>query len=118
MKQTLLTAFGVAFSGIGVFLKTDRNGRIHAGIAFLVVVAGFVFHISSSEWMFILISIAMVLAAEMMNYAIEKSCDLISKSHDLRIKIIKDVSAGAVLVTAIISIIIGCIIFLPKIFAL
>lgn len=115
MKQTLFQSFEVAFTGILNFFRSDRNGKIHLAVTILVIIAGGIFDISPTEWVFVLLSVALVIVAEMLNYAIEKVCDLIKPTPDPRVKIIKDVSAAAVLVAAMISVIVGIIIFLPKI---
>lgn len=116
MRQSLPQAFKVAFEGILRFLTRERNGKIQLIAAVLAVIAGFIFRISVTEWMFIVSTIAIVLAAEMLNTAIEKTCDLISPGENGHVKFIKDVSAGGVLILSIASAIIGGIIFLPKIF--
>lgn len=114
-KHTIKSAFIVAFKGIGLFFSKERNGKIQLAIAVVTIVASFVLHISAIEWMFILICIAMVILTEMLNAAIEKVCDMLSSDYHPDIKIIKDISAGAVLWASLISVVIGCIIFIPKI---
>lgn len=116
MKQTqpLLKSFANAFTGMRSFFVTERNGKIHIIITLLVLAAGLVFKISALEWILILLCIAIVIALEMLNSALEKLCDMVQPDYHYVIKIIKDVSAAAVLWTAIISVIIGLIIFIPK----
>jgi diacylglycerol kinase len=80
------------------------------------VVAGIVFKISKNEWIAVIFCIGWVIALELVNSAIESTADFISKERNESIKKIKDLSAGAVLVAAIASAIIGLIIFLPKLF--
>jgi diacylglycerol kinase len=118
MPQTISYAFKVAFRGIGSFFRTERNGKIHLAISIFVVILSTLLKISATEWMFVLMSIAIVIVSEMLNTAVEKVCDLISKTDHPEIKMIKDISAGAVLFASIMSIFIGCIIFLPKLFSL
>jgi diacylglycerol kinase len=84
-------------------------------IALLVIGAGIFFSISATEWMIILICFAVVLSFEIINSAIEKLCDLVCSDFNLIIKKVKDMAASAVLLSAIITFIVGCIIFLPKI---
>lgn len=108
--------FRFAFNGLTQFFRTERNGRIQGIAAILVIIAGGFFHLSKIEWIAALLCIAMVLGLEMVNSAIEKLCNLITTDYHPQIKIIKDVSAAAVLVTSIISAIVAAIIFLPKIF--
>ena len=114
-QQKIFKAFFHAWKGIQHFFTHDRNGRIHLGAALASVFAGFSFKISAIEWVLILMCIALVVAFEMLNAAIEKLCDVVHKEFHPVIKIIKDVSAGAVLWVSIISAIIGAIIFIPKI---
>lgn len=108
--------FRFAFNGLSQFFRTERNGRIQGIIAILVIIAGFIFHLSKVEWLAVLLCIALVLGLEMVNSAIEKLCNLVTTNYHPEIKIIKDVSAAAVLIISIISVIIAAIIFLPRIF--
>lgn len=87
-------------------------------IALFVVIAGFIFGISSIEWVAILLCIAIVISLEMMNSALEKLSDLVEPNYNPVIKSIKDISAAAVLWSAIVSVVIGGVIFLPRIIAL
>ena len=88
--------------------------KIHIVITILVIVCGILFSISSTEWMFCLLCVGMVVGAEMMNTAIENVVDLASpEQHPLAGKA-KDIAAGAVLICAIISVLIGLLIFVPK----
>ena len=113
-QQSLLKSFGNAFAGIGYFFTNDRNGKIHMAITLIVLAAGLAFKIVAIEWMLILFCIALVIGLEMLNSALEKICDMVQPNYHATVKIIKDISAGAVLVATIISIIIGIFIFLPK----
>lgn len=117
MKQnSLLKAFQYAFTGMGHFILNDRNGHIHLLISVMVVTAGWFFGISMQEWCIVLLCMALVISLEMANHALEKLCDAVHEAHHPLIKIAKDVAAGAVLWSAMISVIIGLLIFLPKIF--
>ena len=113
-QQSLLKSFANAFAGIGYFFANDRNGRIHLAITLTVLAAGLAFQILPIEWIVILLCIALVISLEMLNSALEKLCDMVQPNYHATIKVIKDVSAGAVLVATIISVVIGIIIFLPK----
>jgi diacylglycerol kinase len=114
----VIKSFGWAFNGLKDCILHEKNFRIQYMIALLVAIAGIFFSISTAEWMIILICFAMVLSFEIINSAIEKLCDLVSPEFNLTIKKVKDMSASAVLLAAIISFIVGCIIFLPRIFLL
>ena len=85
-------------------------------IALLVTGAGWYFDISATEWMFQLMAIGMVMGVEGVNTAVEKLSDYVQPNTDPRIGKLKDVSAGAVLLTSIIACIIGLIIYVPRIF--
>lgn len=117
-EPNFFKAFYHAWKGIQQFFLHDRNGRIHLGAAIAAVMAGFVFHISNFEWAVLLVCIAGVISLEMINAAIEKLCDMVHATYHPTIKIIKDVSAGAVLFVSMISVVIAAIIFIPKIMEL
>jgi diacylglycerol kinase len=117
-KHSLAQAFYHAFKGMQNFFFRERNGKIQLFIAGFTVVAAFLLQVSSIEWIAILLCISLVLSLEMLNSAIEKICDLIHKDFHPIIKIIKDVSAAAVLWSSIISTAVGLIIFVPKIITL
>ncbi len=111
-----IKSFDFAIQGIITFLKTQHNVWIHIVAALVVVIFGFVVEVNSNEWCWLIVAISMVLITEMFNTAIEFLCDLISTEVHPQIKKIKDIAAGAVLMAVIASVIIGVIIFLPKIF--
>lgn len=108
-------SFVHAFHGIGVLIKNEHNARIHSFATFCVLVAGIFFHLSSSEWIVVIIVTSMVWAAEAVNSAIEALCDLVSPGYHELIKKAKDLAAGAVLLVAIAAAMVGLIIFVPKI---
>jgi len=111
-----LAGFRYAFNGLKILIKEEHNARIHLFIAFCVLIAGVVFQISTIEWIAVIFCIGWVFALELINSAIENTADMISKEKHESIKKIKDLSAGAVLIAAIVSAIIGLVIFLPKVF--
>lgn len=111
-----IKSFTYAFAGLKQFFQTQHNAIIHALATVMAVVIGFLLKLSPNEWIFIIIVIAMVWAAELFNTAIEAVCDMITLEKHPKIKFIKDVSAAAVLVSALAALLTGLIIFLPKIF--
>jgi len=111
-------SLGFAWQGILYFFRNERNGRIQFCAAALAIAAGIVFKISLPEWIWVVACIGSVLSLEMVNTALEELCNVVSTDFHPRIKIIKDVAAGAVAVSAAISVITGGLIFLPKLFAL
>lgn len=114
MKKRL-RSFVYAFHGIKELTAHTPNARIHLSIAFLVIVLGFVFRVSASEWIAIAICIGMVLGMEAINSALENISDFVCKETNIHIKKIKDLAAGGVLLVAMASFVVGCIIFIPKI---
>ena len=115
MKK-FLKGFKYAFEGILAGLKSERNLKIHFIVMILVIIFGFIFEIRKTEWIICIILFGIVISGELFNTAIETVVDMISLEKNDKAKKAKDVSAGAVLVLAIASAIIGLIIFIPKIF--
>lgn len=117
MKK-LIRGFGYAFKGIGYATATQLNFRIHLVASLTACLLGYALHISVNEWIWIIFCMALVLAAELFNTAIEVLTDLVSPEYNTKAGHVKDVAAGGVLVTAIFALITGIIIFLPKILTL
>ena len=114
MKK-LLKSFKYAFDGIYTGIKEEQNMKIHIAIMILVIIFGIMLKISKIEWIICIILFGLVISMELINTAIENTVDLITKEKNKQAKIAKDVAAGAVLVSAIVAVIIGLIIFVPKI---
>ncbi len=114
--QSFWDAVHHAFDGISFAFTNERSLRIQFGIFLITIIFGLYLQLSSEEFAVIMGISALVFSLELINTAIEKSMDIISNGkHDARIKIIKDVSAGAVLISAIFAIVIGALIFIPRI---
>jgi diacylglycerol kinase len=109
-----IRSFGCAFRGIFFAFKTQHNIWIHLLAIIVVVSAGFIFKLDVLEWSLVVLAIGLVLVSEMINTAIEWLVDLLSPDYSEKAGLIKDVAAGAVLIAAVISVIIGAIVFLPK----
>lgn len=114
----LIHSFSFAIAGILNALKNERNMRIHAFSSIFVLFASYFFSITKIEWLFILIAIGGMFALELMNTAIERVVDLATLDYHPLAKQAKDLAAGAVFVYAILSVIIGMVIFLPYFFSL
>jgi diacylglycerol kinase len=114
LKERFIS-FRNAFRGLGLVLKYEHNFRIHLIILAVVVLAGILLKISSTEWIAVTLATGLVLAGESFNTAIEYLSDRISPEKDPIIQNVKDTSAAAVLITALIAAITGVIILLPKI---
>ena len=110
-----LRSFKNAFSGIYCLVKYEHNARIHLFVLIIVLLAGIFLRISSSGWIAIVIAIGLVFISECFNTAIEYLADAVSEEYNEKIKRAKDVAAAGVLISAIISVIIGLTVFLPEI---
>jgi diacylglycerol kinase (ATP) len=106
-----IKAFEFAFIGIWSSFKRETHLKIHFIATILVTAAGILFKITPVEWIIVISCCSIVLAAELFNSAIEKMCDLVTTERDPKIKYIKDVSAGAVLVLSIGTAFIGYFVF-------
>lgn len=113
LKHTI--SFKNAFAGIWTAVTTQANIRIHFIIGSLVLFAAVYFQIPLAEILVLIITISLVMLAEMVNTSIEFFCDAITLEKNPYIKQAKDVSAGAVLISAIFAILIGLMVFVPKI---
>ena len=113
-----MKSFTFAWKGILTCAGHEQNITFHLLAAIVVVVAGFIFHITHVEWMVVMLCIGTVIAAELFNSAIERLVDLVSPERNKIAGEVKDIAAGAVLVTAIAAAIVGLIVFLPYILAL
>jgi len=111
-----INSFRFAFDGIWQFFIREHNARIHLAATIIVFAAAYRLGLSRNEVLVLVIVTGIVWAAEIFNTAIEKIMDHISPGYHKQVKYIKDLSAAAVLVTAIVAAIIGLFIFIPKIF--
>ncbi|TLX76549.1 diacylglycerol kinase family protein [Labilibacter sediminis] len=109
-----LSSFKHAFNGLNTLFKEEHNARIHLFATIVVVAMGILLDISRMEWAFIVFSIGFVITKEIINTAIENICDFVSPEKHHIIKKIKDLSAGAVFISATTAAVVGFIIFLPK----
>ena len=107
-------SFDYAFRGLNVFFRSAGNVRVHMLMTILVISGGFYYKINRSDWEILLICIGAVLSAEAFNTSIEWLMDHVSPEYHERAGQVKDIAAGAVLIVAITSAIIGCMIFIPK----
>lgn len=114
MKYLSLIGFKYAFHGINAAFSTEINFRIELLISLAIVISGWLIGLSQTEWCLIIFCISLVLITELLNTAIEKSMNLLHPEIHPLVKTIKDVSAAAVLISALSSAIIGGIIFVPK----
>jgi undecaprenol kinase/diacylglycerol kinase (ATP) len=107
-------SFGYAFAGLIYAFKTQLNFKIHCLAAILVIVLGFYIKLSVAEWLWIACAITLVLVVELLNTAIEVLVDLVSPQQNQKAGAIKDIAAAAVLISALLSLIVALLIFVPK----
>lgn len=117
MGQSLASAFKCAGQGIAFAFK-QRNMRIEAGFAVAAVVLGFALQIDAASWLAVVLCIAGVFSLETLNTAMEAAVDLASPEYHELAKHAKDCAAGAVLIMSVASLVVACIVYLPKIGAL
>jgi diacylglycerol kinase (ATP) len=113
-----LYSFKHAFAGFNALWKSEVNVRIHFILFAMAIGFGWFLTISSTEWLFVVLSAGLVLVSEAFNTAIEKVCNFVEPNAHPKMGKIKDISAAAVLIAAIAAGVIGVIIFVPKIWKL
>ncbi len=113
-SKNIFNSFKHAFNGMFSVMKTERNMKIHLFIMILVIILGIIYNISLEEWKECVFCFGLVIGVEMINTAIEINTDLAMPNKHPKAKLAKDISAGAVLIVAITSAIIGLMIFIPK----
>lgn len=112
-------SFNFAAQGIKTAYKEERNMRKHTVFAGIALIAGLVFQLMWYEWLWLMLAIFMVLIVEIINTAFENVVDMFTNYHFHDIgKKIKDMAAGAVLLTACFAVIVGAVIFIPKVYEL
>jgi len=114
-RAKISKSFKYAFEGIKYFITYERNAKVHSIATVFTILAGWYFDIDKVEWLTVIVCIGFVWTMEIINTALETICDYISPTHQPKIKIIKDLSAAAVLVSAITAAIVGGYIFIPRI---
>lgn len=112
-----LRSIRIALDGIRQVFLTQQNARIHAVATLVVVLAAWLLGLSRLEWILLILVVGFVWVAEIFNTLIEELVDLVSSEKTPKAKRIKDISAGAVLVSVIVSILVGILIFGPKLWA-
>ena len=109
-------SFGYAIEGIVYSFKKGTHFKIHVIVAVIAIILGIIYSISTFEWLTIILISSAVIAAETINTAIEETCDVLHPEHHPGARLAKHCAAGGVLILSIAAVIIGLIIFLPKIF--
>jgi diacylglycerol kinase (ATP) len=112
----MLRSFKFALAGMVHLVRFENNAQFHFLATLLVISAGYWFKIDRNEWIIVIFAIALVWSAEAFNSAIEKLCDKVETEQDHIIGTVKDMAAAGVLFLAIAAVIVGCMVFLPKMF--
>ena len=115
MIVKLVRSVGFGLSGLLHVIKSEPNMRNHLLAMALVIAAGAFFQISAVEWLAVVFCIGIVLSIECLNSAVERLADRVSKEQHPLIRQAKDSAAAAVLVVSIMSAVVGCVVFLPKV---
>lgn len=118
LRHSTSRSFSYAFQGIKTAFKNEPNLRIHTLFAIAAIGTGAFLGISKVEWLVLVFTIFYVISLELLNTVLEAIVDLVSPEIRGAAKIAKDVSAAMVLLAAIFSVVVGAILFLPKILAL
>lgn len=113
-----LRSFRFAGQGVVALFRHENNARFHALAGLVVVGAGLWLGLTTTEWSILLTQIGLIFMAEAINTAVEKLCDVVSPAYHPTIKTVKDMAAGAVLIVAIVSVLVGLLILGPKLLAL
>ena len=107
-----------AWNGLLYFFRTQKNARVHAIIALLVILFGWLLNLAVWEWLVVVLCIGFVFSAELLNTAIEGLTDLVAPGYNKKAGTVKDLAAGGVLLAAIAAAVAGLIIFIPKIYTI
>ena len=116
--KKFLLSFTYPIKGLRYAYRNEQNLAVDVGVALLVTIAGFIFKLNLVEWAILALTIGLVISCELINTAIEAVVDLVTEDYHPLAKVAKDTAEAAVFVFAIIAVIVGLIIFLPKVIAL
>ena len=116
--KKFINSFSYPIKGLRYAYKNEQNLAVDVGIALLVIIFGFLFRINKYEWAILVLTIGLVISCELINTAIEAVVDLVTEEYHPLAKVAKDTSAAAVLVFALVAVVVGLIIFIPKIIGL
>ncbi len=116
--KKFFNSFTYPIKGLRYAYRNEQNLAVDVGIALIVVIAGFIFKVSVTEWALLALTIGLVISCELINTAIEAVVDLVTEEYHPLAKVAKDTSAAAVFIFAIVAVVVGIIIFGPKLFAI
>jgi len=114
--RQVLRRFSFALDGLKAAYRSEQSFRIQLAVSVVVVLAGGLLGLTQLEWLFVIISIGVVLSFELLNTTIEKMLDLLHPARHDSVKFIKDVSAAAVLLSSLAALIVGFVVFFPHLY--
>lgn len=118
LNKVMIQSFKYAFTGIKDALKSEPNLRVHLLAGFLAFNLAYILNFTYLEWAVLVVIVSLVVLMELVNTIVEKVIDIVSPQKSERARLIKDISAAIVLITAITSVLVGLLLFLPKILQL
>jgi diacylglycerol kinase len=110
-NKTLGQSFKNAFNGIYQAVVSERNLRIHTVATAFVIIAGIILGLDTTRWIFLVLAIGLVLISELLNTSLEKLTDMVTSEYSEEARKVKDISAAAVLISAVLSVIVGLLVF-------
>lgn len=113
-KPNLVSSFKFASNGLSHGFINERNFKIHLVLGFIAVILSYVLKVSKIEFIIVILTIGLVLALELVNTSIENVVNMITKEYSHEAKVAKDIAAASVLIAALIAVIVGALIFVPK----
>ncbi len=116
--RRIIRSFGFAAQGLATILRTQPNFWVHLSAALLAVALGVVLGLSAAELALLVLTIALVLVVESINTSLETICDLVSPGYHPLVKRAKDISAAAVLIAASAAVLVGALLFVPRLASL
>ena len=118
-NRNILVAFKVAIEGMLYCVRHEANFKVHLSIMLAMIGMAFYFQVTTVEWCVLMLTSGMVLVLELMNTAVEATVDLVvGERHHPLAKVAKDTAAGAVLLMAAFAVVVGLLIFVPRILGL
>ena len=114
--RSIMNIFKYSINGIRSYAEDGKSFIVYVFLSIIEIILGFIFDINGLEWILIIVILGIILAVELLNTAIEATCDAITKEFSPLIKIAKDCGSGATFIIFVVAIILNIIIFLPKIF--
>ncbi len=109
-----IKSFGPAWKGLFWLFKNEGNAQFHLMATIVVIIAGFYFKVTIFEWILLCFAIGLVITAEALNTAIEKTIDLLHPQKHVKAGLVKDLAAAGVLIASITAVIIAALVFIPK----